>query len=142
MEKKLEDYAHLYIGCEFMAESEPNSKEPNIETIKSVDNSIKMVNFGHGDAKLFTDIKLLLRPLSTMTDDEVNELWDKQLNWNEKYHNKRDTIFSSGFDDCQFDLYDAATVAKYCLSKGFDLFKLIPAGLAIDATKLQTGSIA
>ena len=57
----------------FLMESEPNSKEPNIEELKSLDMGLNMVNFGWGNAKPFTEIKPILRPLSSLDKEiEVN----------------------------------------------------------------------
>ena len=69
------------------------------------------------------DVKPILRPLSDMTIEEKNDpVWTKTVD---------------------FRIVDAPTLIRYCapqfaylLSRGFDLFNLIPAGLAVDKTKM------
>ena len=64
------------------------------------------------------DWKLILRPLSDMTEEEKNEYLLIGTDSSTRFeHNARRT--------------------QYLLSKGFDLFGLIDAGLAIDKTKLD-----
>jgi len=47
--------------------------ESEIIELKSIDSGLKMVNFGWGNAKLLSEIKLILRPLSDLTKEiEVN----------------------------------------------------------------------
>ena len=41
---------YLPYGLTFLMESEPDSKEPNIDELKSIDVGLKMVNFGWGNA--------------------------------------------------------------------------------------------
>lgn len=65
-------------------------------------------------------IKLILRPLSDMTEEERHVLSMQGMlpgEWREDIEN--------------------ALRTKYLLSKGFDLFNLIPEGLAIDRTTLN-----
>jgi len=80
--------AYLPYGLTFLMESEPNSKEPNIDELKSIDASIKMVNFGWVNAKTLTEIKPILRPLS-MLDEEIEYKGEKfiPIQWLEdKYY--------------------------------------------------------
>lgn len=75
-----------------------------------------------GKAYKYSDIKLVLRPLSDMTDEEKNEF----------------EVFS--FEVMKEDLNQVernALKTKWYLEKHFDLFGLIEAGLAIDKTTLK-----
>jgi hypothetical protein len=87
MSKDIKDYLHLYLGCECINE------EGKIGRFSGID-----------------VCKLLLRPLSDMTQEEFRI-------------------------DC--NLINPVERFRFRLSKGFDLFGLIDAGLALDATKLQ-----
>jgi hypothetical protein len=62
---------YLPYKLEFLMESEPNSKEPNIDELKAIDTSIDMVNFGWGNAKTLLEIKPILKPLSKLSNDEL-----------------------------------------------------------------------
>lgn len=102
MTKDIKDYLHLYLGCQVLIDG---------ETL------VTLVGFSHTyDIELYVNnqwlhhrfCKLLLRPLSDMTDEEMDEVW-----------------------------YGPSERTRYLLSKGFDLFGLIEAGLAIDATTLK-----
>lgn len=102
----LKDYLHFYLGCDIQHE------DGTIEKLKSIDTEISYVNFGWGNAKQMDKVKLILRPLSDMTEDERSEA----------------VAMSKVFK------YDAEQM-KYLLSKQFDLFGLIEAGYAIKITR-------
>lgn len=115
MEKKIRDYAHLYIGCQcrWILRSPGGLGLQKINYFTLPDASWLLNREG---------FKLLLRPLFDITAVEQNEWWAIDLP-------KDDTIF----------LYESqrnALRTQYLLSKGFDLFGLIEAGLALDKTKL------
>lgn len=71
-------------------------------------------------AYLYCEVKPILRPLSDMTEEEYMEV---------QY---RVDKIGLGYDAQQ-----GAEITRYLLSKHFDLFGWIPAGLAIDKTKIQ-----
>lgn len=73
---------------------------------------------GHHNCNALS-LKLILRPLSDMTEEEMIEVDVDVPNILSEYEKLRPTAFS------------------FLLSKGFDLFGLIDAGLAIDKTKLK-----
>lgn len=111
MDKKIEDYLHLYLGCEFQWAGKYNYKLTAFwlsQILKNPD---------------INNIKPILRPLSDMIKkelDEVSEIW---------------IHMSSDKNNSAMQCYAASV--KYYLSKHFDLFGLIPEGLAIDATTLK-----
>ena len=59
---------YLPYGLIYMAESAIDSKEPNIDELKSIDTGLKMVNFGWGNAKNIDEIKPILFPISSLTE--------------------------------------------------------------------------
>jgi hypothetical protein len=127
-EKKIEDFIHLYIGCEVFGTYNDNSGSKGILT--------GVTNGGHECEIQFIledginveedpewnetkEVKLILRPLSdkNMSTDELRE-WCKRRQrkgWMPGVH---------------------ADNTAWLLSKRFDLFDLIPAGLAIDKNTL------
>jgi hypothetical protein len=105
--KKIEDYLHLYIGCEY---STANSfGEVNATTLPMI---LKYLPD-------YKDFKLHLRRLSSMTEEESKEAHGL-------YYTDKIELLAS-MDVAHFEL------CRYLLSKGFDLFGLCDAGLAIDA---------
>ena len=103
MEKKIEDYLHLYIGreCKYQEHNEKSDW-----CIGKITPAIITPNRIHS-------VKPILRPLSDMTEEEKNEYLLTGTDSSTRFeHNARRT--------------------QYLLSKGFDLFGLIDAGLAIN----------
>lgn len=153
MKKGLKDYLHLYLGCEVVYEGIINGKELKDEQDEHKEDVFyePKVEVKRGEKigvlkEIFTDItgksrksrigrkglqthygngnfKLILRPLSDMTDEEYWEADKLQMPIKE-------------FGEYQF----SAEQYRYLLSKHFDLFGLIEAGLAIDATTLKQKS--
>lgn len=112
-QKKIEDYLHLYIGCQC------RFRFPSVAEFNTMIMTGMHVDRGLTDSECVP----ILRPLSSMTEDEETE------------HSKmRESGWTSNTE--QQMLRDAAGT-KYLLSKSFDLFGLIESGLALDATKLK-----
>lgn len=182
MEKKIIDYAHLYIGCTVQSYWGTTSEKV---TLVGVAEGILIYDFwrdetevAHSwDATLESEHpdKLLLRPLSSMTEEEIKEVLF--IIMDSPVHLDKDSRFTKAeFDNCidsiepddnaivvhfslrcielklyisehsgLIRLYDEDDKEQYfefnpmlfkcLLSKGFDLFGLIEAGLAIDSTK-------
>lgn len=105
------------------------------------------------------EIKLILRPLSDMSEEEMKELYllvfKRQFVGNNIKHldkGMRDErhVLWSGLErlfiyadgdvgaDCDLHHYMVhhPTVVKWQMSKGFDVFNLIPEGKALDKTKI------
>lgn len=117
MKKDIKDYLHLYLGCEL-------SINGNIYRLRSVDLTKKWIAFNadgyYGNpikTNLGTNVKPILRKLSSMTEEERNELRSLQ---------------PAGED--MFWLKNLGMPAHFLLSRGFDLFGLIEEGLAIEKT--------
>lgn len=129
MEKRIQDYLQLYLGCEAMygGYGDPERK------IMILGVSLKDgVQFQFSDNGVIdTDpypgwmSKLILRPLSSMTKEEEVEIVKLAYDCENGRPNLKLAIASAGYPE----------VFRYLLSKHFDLFNLIPDGLAIDKTK-------
>ena len=129
--------AYLPYGLTFLMESEPNSKEPNIDELKSIDASIKMVNFGWVNAKTLTEIKPILRPLS-MLDEEIEYKGEKfiPIQWLEdKYytlslHKECERLLE--LDGHQWINHLSYLLLIHLFEWHFDVFGLIPNNLATE----------
>lgn len=127
--KKIEDYLHLYLGCKVELDN-GGSKVYNRKLIAvgGVDDEpyckLRLGDAGEGQfvhAVLLKEnrAKPILRPLSSMTEEEREEAATTAT-----IHGAHITITTH---------YEGM---RYLLSKHFDLFGLIDAGLAIDSTTL------
>lgn len=135
--------AYLPYGLHFLMESEPNSKEPNIDELKSIDAGINIINFGLGNAKFITEIKPLLRSLSDLTKEiEVNGerfvpidyLWFSVIGTDADSFNKDDF-----YENCELGAIEFLPfkVIPLLFEWHFDCFGLIEAGLAIDLNTIK-----
>lgn len=130
MKKELKDYLHLYLGCECILDNKETGKLIGFDS-RLHDSDVEMVCFTiwidkendwsvYNDDKNFERIKPILRPLSDMTEEEKQNI--EGTDWS--------LLPDSGWE------YTAETFL-FLLSKGFDLFGLIEAGLAIDKITLK-----
>lgn len=123
-DKKIEDYLHLYLGCKVVVEDRVVAKFLQYD----FNEKVCSVDFDNGrDYSYYTTnhIKPILRPLSSITHDEDAAAWNI---WNE------DFVRAMGIN-CG-TAYEAGKI-KYLLSRDFDLFGLIEAGLALDQSKVK-----
>lgn len=125
MSKQLKDYLHLHLGCEckMIKPSYHAVHELHLSSDRTFILTGKLYDYFSSDTTK-AEIKPILRPLSDMTDEEKKEI-DKQY----KAFTKSKT-----FDDTGVVMWSAKHT-QILLSKHFDLFGLIDAGLAIDKTK-------
>jgi hypothetical protein len=144
MEKEFKDY-HLYLGCDVLLINDISEDYGDDSYDPPAINSIgKLSLINEGDFQInggeesegwpygvtfenchialwdLKDFKLLLRPLSDMTEEEKENI--QGTDW--------------GFLETNYDWEFSPETFIYLLSKYFDLFGLIEAGLAIDKTKL------
>jgi hypothetical protein len=158
---EIKDYLHLYYGAQCQIS---NCREIMIE--QGFEDGISYIN---GDILGFVEmddcqVKLILRPLSDMTEKEASEVYmierDGLLHHSVLAFDVRKSdkawrvtrlddfkqylfIGYSGRiwkviedEETQLDVLNhQPRIYAYLLSKGFDLFGLIEAGLAIDKTK-------
>lgn len=132
MERRIEDYIHLYLGCSVMIERIENNLYHTSEKsilhgpyklvgidISNNSRQVKVQDF------LLTErdtIKPVLRPLNDMTEDEAIEFGWMRLFTLEHFVEKK--LFQS-------------ELLAHMLVRYFDLFDLIQDGLALDATKMK-----
>lgn len=115
----IKDYLHLYLGCEVQVQSE--SEKGKIKILACVEPVSNKAWTESGNTHYIDLIKPILRPLSDMTEEEKREA---------------DLVRGNG-DGCDNYAVPEAYEFKYLLSKHFDLFGLIEAGLAIDKTTIK-----
>ena len=132
MEKKLKDYLHLYLGCDCIADGitfKLNGVQLTDTGTLAYDGT--MIDFINQCWWVENaDFKMILRSLESMTEEEALECWKLthrmeneliQINgWQVVDYYRRETNF-----------YEAVEF-HYLLSKHFDLFGLIDAGIAIE----------
>lgn len=130
MEKRIEDYLHLYLGCNIMIEQLKNNTDSN-ETVLAGPYKLIAVGISENNRVIKLDgytpamtdtIKPVLRPLSNMTEDEAIEFGWMRLFTLEHFIEKK--------------LYKPEAFA-HLLAGHFDLLNLIEEGLAVDATKMN-----
>lgn len=150
--KELKTYAHLYLGCQ-ITRNDLTGKLSEID----IDNNLATMKFsdeiGQNISVPVDEIKLILRPLSDMTNVEGRHIYKnyfglsvaedfsgdtgsayfrpKQITPN-KTHGLR---IVEGEDYSTGDFMTVAGLMPYLLSRGFDLFGLIDAGLAVSKTE-------
>ena len=152
MDKRIEDYLHLYLGCEVEWGFEARKK---IGRLAGKDERYGWQIFDPSNAIVSyhpcrTDLlKIILRPLSDMTDEHINELWDT-VGYNPEYESpaypgltKRKflkRVFEENGNEQRIEIKfeNAAIIQNFLRKKGYDCDGLIPAGLAIDKTKMNT----
>lgn len=148
MEKKIEDYLHLYFGCLCKIEGYVGDNLFHFDGLVSLENGIKALVYADNGQEYYEPhlVKPILRPLNDMTDDEVSVCWDK-LGWNKgagnNSVNRRELLFNELNDDPSppqkhydgIGFISMLVILPYLLSQGFDLFGLIDAGLAIDKSR-------
>lgn len=129
--KKIENYLHLYLGHNVMVY--------NLHSIMklhsvSIDHNRILVSDGSLTRYVMMhEVKLILRPLSSITEEEADSIQEKYFFWSIDFD--RDKIkFAINIAD---RLSKQMDVARYLLSRGFDIFGLIDANLALDATKIE-----
>lgn len=129
MEKKIEDYLHLYLGCEaertWYYSSEPNTVHSKRTVI--VDGGLieNPIGTSSPNIDLEFDLKPILHPLSDMTEEEGKEY--VALGFGGMIDQRGGKLIYQTFTPPCF---------LWLLSKHFDLFGLIDSGLAIDKTKM------
>jgi hypothetical protein len=109
---KMIDYIHYYFGCQCVEAIKVPGQELNFEpstiTVRTLFNVQSQMS----------EVKLVLRRLEDMTEEERVEIFGKDVHWYKP-----------------FDANDACDIQQWhkLLQKGFDLFGLIDASIAIDA---------
>jgi hypothetical protein len=138
---KLQDYLHLYLGCYVAVKGERWVNNGFVGRLIGVTEDRALIEFMGDNWEKFEDFKPILRPLSDMTEEEFREIFNpiqpKDVA-DEDFKDAMQNLIENGIDAFDFDGMSAQTVfelTRKLLSKHFDLFGLIEAGLAIDKTK-------
>jgi hypothetical protein len=135
---KIQDYLHFYLGVDYWTDN----SEGNLNAT-TLPNVLDMIKRGK-------NVQLHLRPLSSMTEEELKQVRSIMLEYAELSFDKQAQDLPMRGGDFFYETYDdegnhissvsshrdnlPAKAVPYLLSRGFDLFGLIPAGLALDAT--------
>jgi len=160
MSKKIEDYLPYYIGQDCMIGDykgkiqSVGSKEIDFMCVVSGTNQDEESGFYGEDEENDVKpemVKPILRPLSDMTEEEAKEVVNRQFkSWSIPIYEGHSSLcidvkfqidVGNKFNHTQID-YDRISpdAFHYLLKQGFDLFNLIPAGLAVDKTKEVTNA--
>lgn len=135
MEKKIEDYLHLYLGADYQwRDGDGEWRRPQRLNTYNLNDINRYMNTD--------DVRLILRPLSDMTEEEKVRvaLWEfTNYKSAELTPNISDNDFFTFRNEngmkCSVNIhYLSAETTRKLLKAGFDLFGLIDSGLAIDAT--------
>jgi hypothetical protein len=145
MKKELKGYIHFYIGSKVLVDDTLYGKRfvAILEGIYATDDEGQIevsvsVRPESGGGKHYFPVTLckpILRPLSDMTEEEAAEIFDKSwpidIRKIMSYSYKHGVILNCINDN----VYDPMFIVQL-LKKGFDIFGLIEAGIAIDKTKM------
>lgn len=123
MKKEIKDYLHLYLGHDVLAFGERVKMIGIHESGVLMDG--KYFNEGYYD---FNDVKPILRPLSSMTEEEQDYVWHTE---------EPNSILKMDNGTKQRKVVLAPERTAYLLSKGFDIFNLIPEKLAVTAETFE-----
>tara|TARA_R110000782_G_scaffold70402_2_gene141445 strand:+ start:497 stop:859 length:363 start_codon:yes stop_codon:yes gene_type:complete len=110
-----------HLASYFPYELSYQDSKGNVKIMKSLDLVINMVDFGHGDAKEFKEIKPILRPLSDLTNEFKDDF---------RFTERAIAIHKYGLNNwvggLRFD------IVEFLFKNHYDVFGLIEKGLAID----------
>ena len=130
MEKKnLNEYLPFYIGCEIDAGHGETFTLVGIhfDDFNKIANAL-VLNGNITHATALNGLKLILRPLKTITEGERKELYKLIFGRDSPSYDDADDPWA----DCLLYNYNQHVITLYLLKKGFDLFELIEAGLAVE----------
>lgn len=152
--KELKTYAHLYLGCQIIRDG-MTGKLSEID----VDHNLVTMKFsdeiGQNISVPMDEVKLLLRPLSNMTEEEARHIYRNYFgkstaeDWSgdtgSAYFRPKQIVpkkenairIIEGHDYSTGDFMIVVELVPYLLSHGFDLFGLIDAGLAVSKTETK-----
>ena len=132
MGKELKDYVKYYLGCQVVYHGVQKGWTAEICKVLN-GGAFVAINIYDDNAHMREDgliartenLKLLLRPLSYLREDELRNAVDPM---------------AYGLSSLRGDnaLLQAAEMTHYLVSKYYDVFGLIAAGLALDITKINT----
>lgn len=135
MKKDINDYLPLYMGSPYRYSY---VEDPELFTAPVKLTPFRLVKL---DDMSIAKVQLILRPLSSMTEDEAKEFSGCPNDW-------RIRIIEGRYIDCwpDGDAKSMVTIEldeinaeqfRFLLSKGFDLFGLIDSAIAVNAETLK-----
>ena len=155
MKKELKDYLHLYLGCDCRLDNKETGKLIGFDS-RLHDAELEMVCYTiwldkendwsvYNDDKNLGRIKPILRPLNNMTEEEIGNFFDLNVDAQVVMGNFNSPFFQVEYiDDYGERTYEHQYITqlkpeqyRYLISKHFDIFGLIESGLAIDKTTLK-----
>lgn len=123
--KKIEDYLHLYLGCECIADDKKKGRLAAIDLCQS-DNSIVMLTVRYSDDiddwdvlndnQEMSRVKPILRPLSDMTEEEMYQLLLRQ-------YSPSEDIFTQIVTTVKFNTTEPKRHLKHGSGVGYSGFK-------------------
>jgi hypothetical protein len=125
MKKNIEDYLPYYLGCKIAHPKSQNGDTWTL-TVSDLTDAAEWLQKGH---------RPILRPLSDLTEEEAAEV--AVISYKADAFKVKDTAVMLGrylVKERKFE--NAFEVTHHLLSKHFDVFELIEAGLAIDKTTM------
>jgi hypothetical protein len=139
MKKNIADYLFLYLGCDVKIIGQPDA----ILGAVGINDGERIVvrwpndnEWSYADTKEITPV---LRPLSDMTEEETKELQsicgleNEDMEFVKEFENRFFDGSGKSFGSAHLtNIRQWADGVHLLLSRGFDLFGLIDAGLAID----------
>lgn len=132
--KNIKDYLHLYLLADVLVQGEERTGRltGTMNGNYECEIQFRLVDNPHHseeepESANTDDVKLCLRPLSDMTEEEKNQF--ERMVEDAQDFNKPEA-WTDNF------VCEIAEHTRYLLSKHFDLFGLIESGLAIDKTTL------
>lgn len=151
MTKDIKDYLHIHLGCQICTGTgNVTLIAVQKETASTVFRVIVLNGNQIHEIEWNNDCRLALRPLSDMTEEEARVILpdmpteNKLIEWGYYNEYSEGNVFYQYLKKAEDErlisiLEDSLGVPEHwlsLLSKGFDLFGLIDAGLAIDKTKI------
>lgn len=149
--KKIEDYLFLYLGCEATVWDEDEGDGFGVLTgiHGEYQAEIQLIENGnaseHPEYYEYKNVKPILRPLSDMTEEEQKQFCANEFNVDIKEIYELVNVEGNiqfrvqqkyGIHLCAFKSISPISFIFF-LKQGFDLFNLIPDGLALDKNKLK-----
>jgi hypothetical protein len=146
--KKIEDYLYLYLrsGIRYFVFPDESITNGFLERYKrdypEGEFAPVMDSYEAYQRVIKDGYKPLLRPLASMTEEEAVEMYSHLYPWTAKDPNKEVHVWAIKNQLSDKGVYNEGNVSMlhyiewfpYLLSRGYDLFNLIPEGLAIDST--------
>lgn len=144
---QLKDIIHFYYGCRASFDNKQgtingiyhlaSNKRPQVRFVYNTGTYNRWVDVW------VSDIKLLLRPLSSMTEEEAKDFIlithavnREQIRYAEARKNQLEFRIDDTYGEIQWSQLSSLEFV-YLIQSGYDMFQFISRGLAIDITKLN-----